>query len=123
MQIGSNQNLLDITANTNVAYAHYLAAAKLVSQYHEQTRPCHDEKVDGEAFFITDDEPHYFWDFSRQVWRLAGDTTQLSQVWAKGLGIAYSWSHQVRLLGVQAGGTAPNKNKGTPCLCDEVLPH
>jgi sterol-4alpha-carboxylate 3-dehydrogenase (decarboxylating) len=80
VQIGSNRNLFDFTENTNVAYAHYLAAAALAKHYNNQHPPKDHERVDGEAFFITNDEPRYFWDCSRLVWGYAGDTTRPGQV-------------------------------------------
>ncbi|RMZ72404.1 C-3 sterol dehydrogenase C-4 decarboxylase family [Pyrenophora seminiperda CCB06] len=79
VQIGDNQNLFDFTENRNVAYAHYLAASALLASH--QSLPKADARVDGEAFFITNDEPLCFWDFTRLVWGYAGDTTQLNQVW------------------------------------------
>ncbi|KAH7379600.1 C-3 sterol dehydrogenase/C-4 decarboxylase family protein [Pyrenochaeta sp. MPI-SDFR-AT-0127] len=79
VQIGDNQNLFDFTENTNVAYAHYLAAVALAKN--QKSLPKDDTGVDGEAFFITNDEPQYFWDFTRRVWGYAGDVTQPEQVW------------------------------------------
>ncbi|RAH75436.1 C-3 sterol dehydrogenase/C-4 decarboxylase family protein [Aspergillus aculeatinus CBS 121060] len=90
-QIGDNQNRFDFTENTNVAHAHYLAAAALLAQLSkspdspDEDRDDDDDddttKVDGEAFFISNDEPRCFWDFTRLVWRFAGDTTRREQVW------------------------------------------
>nr|POF22395.1 sterol-4-alpha-carboxylate 3-dehydrogenase, decarboxylating [Quercus suber] len=79
VQLGSNDNLFEFTENTNVAHAHYLAVAALARQ--QKSRPDEDTRVDGEAFFITNDEPVYFWDFTRTVWSLAGDTTKPDQIW------------------------------------------
>lgn len=90
VQLGSNRNLFDFTENTNVAYGHYLAAVALTKckkdpdpdhQQQQQQVPEDDNRVDGEAFFITNGEPRYFWDFTRLVWRYAGDTTHPDQVW------------------------------------------
>ncbi|KAF9729818.1 3-beta hydroxysteroid dehydrogenase/isomerase [Paraphaeosphaeria minitans] len=78
-QIGDNGNLFDFTENTNVAHAHYLAAAALARC--QENPPLDDARVDGEAFLITNDEPRYFWDFTRTIWRYAGDTTRPNQVW------------------------------------------
>lgn len=77
MQLGSNRNLFDFTVNTNVAYAHYLAVVALTNPDPDQQA----SKVDGEAFFITNGEPRCFWDFTRLVWRYAGDTTRPDEVW------------------------------------------
>lgn len=84
-QLGDNTNLFDFTENTNVAHAHHLAAAALLTtvkrEEQGQMRPFDHEKVDGEAFFITNDAPVYFWDFTRSVWRYAGDQTPASSIW------------------------------------------
>lgn len=56
-QIGDNTNLFDFTENTNVSHAHHLAAAALLTtldrEEQGQSKPLDNEKVDGEAFFIT----------------------------------------------------------------------
>lgn len=46
--------------------------------------------MDGEAFFITNDCPVYFWDFARRVWLEGGDTlgVNLAKVWILGTGFA-----------------------------------
>ncbi|KAJ9669332.1 erg26, C-3 sterol dehydrogenase [Coniosporium apollinis] len=81
-QIGANDNLFDFTYVLNVAHAHILAAnALLATASMAPTVPLDNERVDGEAFFITNDAPIYFWDFARTVWFYAGDRTPLSKVW------------------------------------------
>ena len=84
-QLGDNTNLFDFTENTNVAHAHHLAAAALLTtqdrEDQDQMAPLDHEKVDGEAFFITNDSPSYFWDFTRAAWAYAGDQTQPNQIW------------------------------------------
>jgi len=84
-QLGYNDNLFDWTEVTNVAHAHHLAAAALLTtrEREEQGKaiPLDNEKVDGEAFLITNDQTCFFWDFSRMIWRACGDTTKPSQVW------------------------------------------
>ncbi|KAL0960969.1 hypothetical protein HGRIS_005966 [Hohenbuehelia grisea] len=65
VQIGDNSNRCDWTYVTNVAHAHVLAADKLGS---EPSLP-----VAGEVFFITNDDPWFFWDFANAIWdRLDG---------------------------------------------------
>ena len=85
VQLGNNENLFDFTEITNVAHAHHLALAALLATHDRATsglaQPLDHEKVDGEAFFITNDTPVYFFDFARLVWSSAGDTTQPRQVW------------------------------------------
>ncbi len=81
-QLGPNTNLFDFTYVGNAAAAHILAAAALMRSYAMlPTTPLDTERVDGEAFFITNDEPVYFWDFPRTVWRAAGDQTDIKDVW------------------------------------------
>ncbi|KAK1070964.1 erg26, C-3 sterol dehydrogenase [Friedmanniomyces endolithicus] len=84
-QIGDNENLFDFTEITNVAHAHHLALAALLATRDRDAKglaaPLDNEKVDGEAFFITNDSPVYFFDFARMCWAAAGDQTQPSQVW------------------------------------------
>jgi sterol-4alpha-carboxylate 3-dehydrogenase (decarboxylating) len=53
--IGDGANLVDFTYVENVAYAHALAAVQL--------GPKGESKVNGEAFFITNREPIFFWEF------------------------------------------------------------
>ncbi|KAL1305717.1 hypothetical protein AAFC00_007304 [Neodothiora populina] len=91
-QLGENTNLFDFTDNQNVAHAHHLAATALLTTLEReeqgQARPLEHEKVDGEAFFITNDSPIYFWDFTRSVWRHAGDQTAPSSIWHISKGMA-----------------------------------
>ncbi|EAT77489.2 hypothetical protein HBI56_211870 [Parastagonospora nodorum] len=81
-QIGDNNNLFDFTYVGNIAHGHVLALIALL-QTHKlmPTLPLDTERVDGEAFFITNGEPVYFWDFARAVWHEAGDRLPLSSVW------------------------------------------
>ncbi|KAI5209050.1 hypothetical protein E4T39_01069 [Aureobasidium subglaciale] len=109
-QLGENTNLFDFTEATNVAHAHHLAAAALLTTFEReeqgQISPLSHEKVDGEAFFITNDSPMYFWDFTRTAWRNLGDTTRPNQIWTInkdfGLFIAtlFEWIFWIFQLGV-----------------------
>lgn len=63
-QLGDNSNLFDFTYITNAADAHILAAQALLGDK--------SDKVQGEPFFVSNDEPIYFWDFARAVWAHAG---------------------------------------------------
>ncbi|KAI9798845.1 MAG: hypothetical protein M1825_004968 [Sarcosagium campestre] len=93
VQLGDNDNLFDFTYVGNVAHAHLLAAAALVQTaalLGRDVSPLDNERVDGEAFFITNTTPVYFWDFTRAVWAAAGDTTDpRTDVWTlpRGLGL------------------------------------
>lgn len=87
-QIGDNTNLFDFTYVENVAHGHVLAVQALLQTHKLPTQPLDYERVDGEAFFITNGQPVYFWDFARQVWKEAGDTLPLEQVWHLSEGFA-----------------------------------
>ncbi|RDW84323.1 hypothetical protein BP6252_01913 [Coleophoma cylindrospora] len=80
-QLGDNVNLFDFTHVDNVAHGHILAAVALLQTSTLTTPPLDHEKVDGEAFFVTNDAPIYFWDFSRALWKAAGDTRGTEHVW------------------------------------------
>lgn len=65
------------------------------------------ERVDGEAFFVTNDAPLPFWDFARAVWKAAGIAHPTSRVWVLGEGTA--WWLGTLLEGVMwAVGRQPN---------------
>ena len=74
VQLGDNTNLFDAIYVGNAASAHILAAKALLMNNASGL------KVDGEAFFITDDAPIPFWDFQRKIWAEAGDKTPLAKV-------------------------------------------
>ncbi|KAL1603544.1 erg26, C-3 sterol dehydrogenase [Paraconiothyrium brasiliense] len=81
-QVGSNDNLFDFTYVENVAFGHLLAVQALLHSHKMlPTVPLDTERVDGEAFFITNGQPVYFWDFARAVWHECGDRRPLSKVW------------------------------------------
>ncbi|KAF2254484.1 C-3 sterol dehydrogenase/C-4 decarboxylase-like protein [Trematosphaeria pertusa] len=69
IQIGPNELVHSWSYVESAADAHVDAAMALLDSRH--LRP--DMRVDGEAFFIADPEPMRLWDFSRAVWRVAGD--------------------------------------------------
>lgn len=66
-QIGPNTLLHDWMYVDSCAMAHMLAAKALI-------RPPTSHRADGEAFTISDGSPTKFWDFTRKVWKEAGDT-------------------------------------------------
>ena len=89
-QLGENKNLFDFTYVLNVAHAHLLAAYALLQTYKLATAPLDYEKVDGEAFFVTNDEPVYFWDFARAGWKAAGSEKGTEHVWIIGRDVGMS---------------------------------
>ena len=80
-QIGENNNMFDFTYVVNVAHAHLLAARALLHSSEANIMPLDHEKVDGEAFLITNDSPIYFWDFARVIWNEAGSEYGTDHVW------------------------------------------
>lgn len=100
VQIGDNSNLCDYLYVENAASAHILAAKALLSDTVDTA-----QKVDGEAFFITDEAPVLFWDFIRKIWTAAGDQTPLSEVWvipprvAMGLASTLEWVYRLASFG------------------------
>ena len=110
-QIGDNMNLYDFTYVGNVAYAHILAAIALLNTHALSIKPLDHEKVDGEAFFITNGEPLYFWDMARLVWKAAGDKTDPSQVWVIGKDMGLTIASIMEWLWWFAGGRKPNLSR------------
>ena len=108
-QLGENDNLFDCTYVGNVAYAHILAAVALMDTHAlGSTQPLDHERVDGEAFFITNGEPVYFWDFVRSVWRAGGDRTEVEKVWVIGGDMGLRLASLVEWGFWLAGGRVPN---------------
>ncbi|WEW58601.1 erg26, C-3 sterol dehydrogenase [Emydomyces testavorans] len=83
-QLGDNNNLFDFTYVGNIAYSHMLAAELLLeSKRRAETGappPLDYERVDGEAFNITNDSPVYFWDMARAIWALMDRYVEPQQV-------------------------------------------
>lgn len=94
IQLGEGNNLFDTTYVGNVAYAHLLVAESLLATHARIARglaaPLDHERIDGEAFIVTNDEPAYFWDTSRYVWALYGRDVDLAKVWTLSSGLSYA---------------------------------
>ncbi|KAK6954420.1 hypothetical protein Daesc_004387 [Daldinia eschscholtzii] len=97
VQVGANENLFDFTYVENVAHAHLLAARALLATHAASTAPLNHEKVDGEAFIITNDSPVYFWDLMRAIWRAAGSEKGTDHVWvmSRDMGILLGFLSEV----------------------------
>lgn len=84
-QLGEGDNLFDCTYVGNVAYGLAIAAEALLHSYARiaagEAAPLDHEKVDGEAFNVTNDSPAYFWDIARHVWALYGRPVSMKKVW------------------------------------------
>ena len=94
VQLGSGSNLFDTTYVGNVVYAHLLAAESLLETHARlaggKVAPLDHERVDGEAFIVTNDEPAYFWDTSRYAWALYGRVVDSAQIWTLGKDLGYA---------------------------------
>ena len=93
VQLGDNSKWFDFVYVGNVAHAHILALCKLLETNDVPSKAAHPEvlqheRVDGEAFIATNDESYHFWDYAREVWKAAGDTTNPSDVWVIPEGVA-----------------------------------
>ncbi|KAL8657131.1 MAG: hypothetical protein Q9226_002227 [Calogaya cf. arnoldii] len=120
-QLGYNENYFDFTEVSNVAIAHILAAEKLLQlpSEKEKTQPTTkaSNKVDGEAFIITNDDPYKFWDFAHAIWAAAGDRTTPEQRWVipKGLGLVLAtlieWVVWIVFLGTREPSLTKQKVK------------
>ena len=106
-QIGSNENQFDWTYVGNVAHAHILAARALLHTHTMSITPLNHEKVDGEAFFVTNDETAGFWDFPRQIWKTAGWNGSAEDAWVipRGAGIVIAllleWIYWIVFFGTK----------------------
>jgi sterol-4alpha-carboxylate 3-dehydrogenase (decarboxylating) len=89
--------MFDFTYVENVAHAHLLAARALLETAQLSTVPLDTERVDGEAFIITNDSPVYFWDFCRAVWAAAGSELGTGHVWVlpRDIGIVLGFLSEV----------------------------
>jgi sterol-4alpha-carboxylate 3-dehydrogenase (decarboxylating) len=73
VQIGDGSNPYDFLYVGNLVPAHLLAAKALLrASYIPEDEIREKERVDGEVFNITNDEPWLFWDFHREVAKQAG---------------------------------------------------
>lgn len=97
VQVGDNTNLFDFTYVENVAHGHLLAARALLVTHSTATVPLDHERVDGEAFIITNGQPTPFWDYARAIWRAAGSDKGTEHVWVlpRGLGLILGLASEI----------------------------
>ncbi|QDS67796.1 hypothetical protein FKW77_006884 [Venturia effusa] len=111
-QLGPNTNLFDFTYVENIAHGHILALVALLHTSKLATAPLDHERVDGEAFFVTNDSPVYFWDMARRVWKEAGDKNALdpSAIWVLGTQLALTLATVMEWV-MWVFGKVPNLNR------------
>lgn len=80
MQIGPNKQVFEHIYVGNAVPGHILCAKALIaSSSHSQSRSA-EERVDGEAFFLTDGQPLPWYTFARKIWYVAGDRTEKQDI-------------------------------------------
>jgi sterol-4alpha-carboxylate 3-dehydrogenase (decarboxylating) len=72
LQIGPNEKVFEHVYVENAVHAHIIASKALLNH--------NEQKVDGEAFFITDGQPLKFYDFARKIWVMAGDRSEKKDI-------------------------------------------
>lgn len=103
VQIGDGKNCNEWTYVGNVAAAHTFAAKRLLGALETPDPP--DRRVDGEAFFVTNDDPRPVWEFARQVAREAGypiesgEVTKLPAFMAYIVGFISEWTVYISSFG------------------------
>ncbi len=80
MQIGDGSNSYDFLYVGNLVDAHILAAKSLLRASSLESKISDEERVDGQAFNITNDEPWLFWDFQREIAKQAGYEVKKSEI-------------------------------------------
>ncbi|ORY86901.1 sterol-4-alpha-carboxylate 3-dehydrogenase [Protomyces lactucae-debilis] len=101
-QLGNNDNLFDYTYIGNAAHAHVLAAQKLLQKSQDPQHVYRSAEgiatngVEGEAFFITNGTPIYFWDMPRAIFaymghKHTGSYIVLPKALATYMGLASEW--------------------------------
>ena len=71
-QFGNGTNLMDCTYVENIALAEALAAEALVKASASKTPLPESQRVEGEAFFVRDEERYGWWEFTRMAAKFAG---------------------------------------------------
>lgn len=81
VQMGDGKNTLDFLYVGNLVQAHLLAAKALLRDSEKSENEVKDEeRVDGEAFHITNDEPWLFWEFTRAIAKAAGHPVKETEI-------------------------------------------
>ncbi|OAK97452.1 putative sterol-4-alpha-carboxylate 3-dehydrogenase, decarboxylating [Phaeosphaeriaceae sp. SRC1lsM3a] len=80
-RVGTGKNLYDFIYASNAADAHILAAKKLLRESSSNEQPSDASRVSGEAFFLTNDDPRPFWDFTRAVSAQLGKPLSNEDIW------------------------------------------
>lgn len=88
IQFGNGQNFYDVTYISNLVDAHLLAVQGLL-RTHGKPPPSPATRVDGEAFFISKDEPILSWEYSRAIAAPVGFPVRKEDIWVVPCWVAY----------------------------------
>lgn len=81
VQMGDGKNVFDFLYVGNLAHVHLLAAKALLRASERPGDGVNEQdRVDGEVFHITNDEPWLFWEFTRAIAKAAGHPVKESNV-------------------------------------------
>ena len=86
-QIGSGKNLYDFIYAGNAAEGHVIAAKKLLEASQAKIPVSDALRVEGEAFFLTNDDPWPFWSFTRFISSEVGKPVADTEIWTIPLGL------------------------------------
>lgn len=78
-QMGPGGNMYDFVYISNLVDAHLLAAQALVNAYGKPP-PRIEQRVDGQSFNVTNDEPVEFWEFQRAIAASVGLTVRKEDI-------------------------------------------
>jgi sterol-4alpha-carboxylate 3-dehydrogenase (decarboxylating) len=83
VQIGDGKNVFDFLYVGNLVHAHLLVAkALLKASENPEEEVKREDRVDGEAFHITNDEPWLFWEFARAIAKAADHPVKDNEIMA-----------------------------------------
>ncbi|KAF2204562.1 hydroxysteroid dehydrogenase [Delitschia confertaspora ATCC 74209] len=103
-QLGDGRNLMDATYGENCAYAHILAAEALLKASASEPLPA-DKRVEGEAFFVRNEERYEFWELQRFVAGVIGHPVKKEEIRAipralvLAIAMIISWLYWIFTLG------------------------
>jgi sterol-4alpha-carboxylate 3-dehydrogenase (decarboxylating) len=104
MQLGENKKMFEFVYVASASEAHVLAAKALL-RADAASKDKENLKVHGEAFFITDDKPQYFFDFAREAYAAAGHPVAPNEIKKMPFGVVQvmasigEWAYWVFTLG------------------------
>ncbi|EXJ77865.1 hypothetical protein A1O3_09024 [Capronia epimyces CBS 606.96] len=94
IQLGTGDNLFDNTYVHNVVYGLLCATDALLATHARRQSgkavELDHERVAGEAFNVTNDQPAYFWDSSRYLYSRYGRDINIDKIWVLPTGLAYA---------------------------------